>query len=73
MATPLPYFISELLYIPATELVNCTTVPLHVITVRPTIGGKEEEKDCGTVPVATGSATSLTGLTDKGDTVFPLI
>lgn len=35
VATPLPYFISELLYVPRNELENTHTIPLHVITVNP--------------------------------------
>ena len=66
IATSLPYFISELLYVPKSELVNCTTVPLHVITVGPMVPLKEGRG--ATIPEATtGTATSLTGQTSRGD------
>eukprot|EP00731_Ephydatia_muelleri_P027075 Em0018g1175a len=33
VSTPLPYYISELLYVPLTSLQNTRTVPLHVVTI----------------------------------------
>ncbi len=35
VGTPLPYYITELLYVPVSELENVHTVPLHVMTVYP--------------------------------------
>ena len=35
LATPLPYFIGELLYVPESELVNIRNIPLLVVTLTP--------------------------------------
>lgn len=33
VSTPLPYYLSELLYVPVASLQNTRTVPLHVVTI----------------------------------------
>ncbi len=35
VGTPLPYYISELLYVPPSELQNVRSIPLHVTTLHP--------------------------------------
>lgn len=35
VATPLPYFIGELLWVPRKELINISEIPLHVVTLHP--------------------------------------